>query len=214
MSYDISIQEFEKNLRRYFEADALAPAELKRLHAQWKKFASHAPSVAGLEPLFAPVLSPARGQAWWEERQAQAGSSIRNPPIAEMDLLNMFLSTDPNIAAPAARPYRPSWMAGRWECLAWSEDGEHFEKLSSARYWVLHQDGHVDSSVDDESDFDVSGSTWCFHYDFWDEIWFERERVVSEQVRWSIVERSGDEAILRPCGTTRVRSRWCRLPST
>src|SRR5205085_599550 len=134
MPIQVGQMEFEENLRRYYEADALSPADVKRLYAQWGVFAADDRKLAGFEPLFRFENSPAFGAAWWEERWAANPDAHAHRPITPMDRVNMFLTAEATVdPAPAPRPHRPEWAVGRWRCLGYAKDGEHFEEPQPER---------------------------------------------------------------------------------
>jgi MYXO-CTERM domain-containing protein len=206
----VSPREFEDNLRRYYFADDLSKAQIVELYTAWTRYMGDRTKPRG-EELLRPENGAASGCAWWEERWARKAEGTTVMPI---DRVNLFLSVLITPASPPkARPHRPDWMAGTWQCVGVTKDDRTFAEPRRERQWVLHPDGRVDADGDDWNQYGVEGSTWRLHHEYWDELWFDRTRLVSERIKWSVIERKDDEVLMAPYGTISQHSRWRRAGS-
>jgi len=240
MIQHVSLTEFEANLRRYYEDD-LSRAQVEDLYRQWEKLRDSPHGLLARMRSFLPENNPAKGLAWAEERWAAHPdpgwpAERANPtPITAFDHINMFLSAQIGVSPrPRPRSYHPEWLVGEWLYVGWveepkddaltegdienwyhtsdgSEERAEFEVPGLERRWILRSDGRVDAD-DALHPYSVAGYTWRVHHARQDQIWFERQRVLTERVEWCITERSDDEVIMHPLGRwTAGDTRWRRV---
>ncbi len=213
-AHTVSLEEFAAVLRRWFLADALPEAELRRLHASWLELASDEARVRGQDAFFEPRARIASGYDWWEERQRG-----RREPIWPDDASSrvaMFLTSEgpPAGPMPTPRPHCPPMLAGRWRCIGRGPRyGDEVVGVERLREWVLTADGRVATVGDPTRD----GLKWWAHRSAGPddlELWLGPSTPRIGVEPWNVVALRGDEMDLSGPETPGGFLRWARVPSS
>lgn len=201
----IGRSELKEQLRRWFQAEHLSEAEVDRLFKAWQARTGDRLYVNMLERQFDPANHAAEGRAWWEERQKGEHSLV--VPITDADVINMWLTTDTDAAAPPPRPWCPEILAGKWRLVGVGKNRDGLAAPAAPREWTLHADGRLDAVGDPRH----QGWTWCAHREMDLDLWLYPPDYPLPRV-WSIRQIDGGAMRLHAADEPLGHMRWQRAP--